>query len=161
MNPELMASIGALADILQSRNLRLVTAESCTGGGIASALTDVAGSSRWFECGFVTYSNEAKIRYLNVPPGILEQHGAVSGETVRAMVTGAVNNSLGDVAVAVSGIAGPGGGSPEKPVGTVWFAWGNAEHQMVECCHFPGNRQQVRALAVTHGIQGLCRFLAC
>src|SRR5690606_11775962 len=121
--------------ILQSRGLRVVTAESCTGGGIASALTDVAGSSGWFECGFVTYSNEAKIRYLNVPPGIIEQHGAVSEETVRAMVIGAVNNSLGDVAVAVavSGIAGPGGGSPEKPVGTVWFAWGNAEHQLVEC----------------------------
>ena len=141
MAPELLTSITALADILQSRGLRVVTAESCTGG-------------------FVTDSNEAKIRYLNVPPGIIEQHGAVSEATVRAMVTGAVNNSLGDVAVAVSGIAGPGGGSPEKPVGTVWFAWGNAEHQLVECCHFPGNRQQVRALAVAHGIQGVCRFLA-
>lgn len=161
MTPELPPLLTALADILQSRHWRVVTAESCTGGGIASAFTDVAGSSAWFECGFVTYSNDAKIRYLDVPPSIIEQQGAVSEETVRAMVIGAVNNSLGDVAIAVSGIAGPGGGSIEKPVGTVWFAWGNAEHQQVECCHFPGNRQQVRALAVAHGIQGLCRFLAC
>ena len=161
MSPELNASITVLAEILQSRNLRLVTAESCTGGGIASALTDIAGSSQWFECGFVTYSNEAKIRYLGVPPLVIEQTGAVSEETVRAMVAGAVNNSLGDLAVAVSGVAGPGGGSDEKPVGTVWFAWGNDEHQITECCHFPGNREQVRALAVVHGVQGLCRWLSC
>lgn len=161
MSPELNASVAVLAEILQSRNLRLVTAESCTGGGIASALTDLAGSSKWFECGFVTYSNEAKVRYLGVPPAIIEQFGAVSEETVRAMVAGAVNNSLGDLAVAVSGVAGPGGGSEDKPVGTVWFAWGNAEQQITECCHFPGNREQVRALAVVHGIQGLCRWLSC
>ncbi|MBE0483690.1 MAG: CinA family protein [Bacterioplanes sp.] len=161
MTPELQPIITALADILQGRNWRVVTAESCTGGGIANAMTDLAGSSAWFECGFVTYSNEAKVRYLGVPITIIEQHGAVSEATVRAMVIGAVNNSLGDVAVAVSGIAGPGGGSSDKPVGTVWFAWGTAEHQIVECCHFPGGRQQVRALAVAHGIQGLCRFLAC
>lgn len=161
MSPELNASVAVLAEILQSRNLRLVTAESCTGGGIASALTDLAGSSNWFECGFVTYSNEAKVRYLGVPPAIIEQFGAVSEETVRTMVAGAVNNSLGDLAVAVSGVAGPGGGSEDKPVGTVWFAWGNAEQQITECCHFPGNREQVRALAVVHGIQGLCRWLSC
>ncbi len=161
MSPELNASVAVLAEILQSRNLRLVTAESCTGGGIASALTDLAGSSRWFECGFVTYSNEAKVRYLGVPPAIIEQCGAVSEETVRAMVAGAVNNSLGDLAVAVSGVAGPGGGSEDKPVGTVWFAWGNENQQIAECCHFPGNREQVRALAVVHGIQGLCRWLSC
>lgn len=161
MTPEVQPLLMALADILKGRHWRVVTAESCTGGGIASAMTDLAGSSSWFECGFVTYSNEAKIRYLAVPPRIIERHGAVSEETVRAMVIGAVNNSLGDVAIAVSGVAGPDGGSPEKPVGTVWFAWGNADHQWVECCHFPGNRQQVRSLAVAHGIQGLCRFLAC
>jgi len=161
MSPELNASVAVLAEILQSRNLRLVTAESCTGGGIASALTDLAGSSNWFECGFVTYSNEATVRDLGVPPAIIEQFGAVSEETVRAMVAGAVNNSLGDLAVAVSGVAGPGGGSEDKPVGTVWFAWGNAEQQITECCHFPGNREQVRALAVVHGIQGLCRWLSC
>lgn len=161
MSPELEPIITALADILEARQWRVATAESCTGGGIASALTDVAGSSRWFECGFVTYSNDAKTQHLQVPATLIEQHGAVSEETVRAMVIGAVNNSLADVAVAVSGVAGPAGGSADKPVGTVWFAWGTAEHQIVECCHFPGGRQQVRALAVTHGIQGLCRFLAC
>lgn len=157
--PQLTDSIQVLAEMLQSRGLRLVTAESCTGGGIASALTDMAGSSAWFECGFVTYSNEAKVRYLDVSPMTLEQFGAVSEETVRAMVAGAVNNSLGDLAVAVSGIAGPGGGSDDKPVGTVWFAWGDAEHQSVQCCQFDGDRAQVREQAVQAGIQGLCRWL--
>ncbi|MEL7400051.1 MAG: CinA family protein [Pseudomonadota bacterium] len=158
--PELCDSITALADMLKSRDLRLVTAESCTGGGIATALTDVAGSSQWFECGFVTYSNEAKTRYLDVSPLILEQFGAVSEETVRAMVAGAVNNSLGDVAVAVSGVAGPGGGSEDKPVGTVWFAWGNANQQIVQRLQFEGDRQQVRQQAVEVGIQGICHWLS-
>lgn len=161
MSHELSNCIAVLADNLTSRGIRCVTAESCTGGGIASALTDMAGSSAWFECGFVTYSNEAKMRYLDVSPLILEQFGAVSEQTVRAMVIGAVNNSLGDVAVAVSGIAGPGGGSEEKPVGTVWFAWGNAEHQAVECCVFAGDRAEVRAQAVQYGIHGLNRWLCC
>lgn len=158
--PQLIDSIQALAEMLQSRELRVATAESCTGGGIASALTDIAGSSGWFECGFVTYSNEAKMRYLDVSPLIIEQSGAVSEATVRAMVAGAVNNSLADLAVAVSGIAGPGGGSPDKPVGTVWFAWGDSEHQIVECRQFSGSRQEVREQAVIAGIQGLCHWLS-
>lgn len=157
--PQLIDSIQVLAEMLQSRDLRVVTAESCTGGGIASALTDMAGSSAWFECGFVTYSNEAKMRYLDVSPMTIEQFGAVSEATVRAMVAGAVNNSLGDLAVAVSGIAGPGGGSDDKPVGTVWFAWGDSEHQSVQRCQFDGDRAQVREQAVQAGIQGLCRWL--
>lgn len=161
MQDDRIASLSALAEILLSRNMKIVTAESCTGGGIASAITDLPGSSGWFECGFVTYSNEAKIRYLDVAPTTIEQSGAVSEQTVRAMVSGAVNNSLGDIAVAVSGVAGPGGGSVDKPVGTVWFAWGNAEHQISECCHFAGDRQAVREQAVDHGIRGLCRWLAC
>ena len=161
MSAERLASLQALAEILTSRNQKVVTAESCTGGGIASAITDLAGSSGWFECGFVTYSNEAKMRCLDVPELILEQHGAVSEETVRAMVAGAVSNSGGDLAVAVSGIAGPGGAVEGKPVGTVWFAWGNAEHQISECCHFAGDRQAVREQAVDQGIRGLCRWLAC
>jgi len=156
----LLDSIMTLADMLQSKGLRVVTAESCTGGGIATALTDVAGSSNWFESGFVTYSNEAKSRYLDVPPMTIEQFGAVSEETVRAMVAGAVNNSPGDLAVAVSGIAGPGGGSDDKPVGTVWFAWGDAEHQIVQRYQFDGDRSMVREQAVEAGIQGLCRWLA-
>lgn len=158
--PQLIDSIHSLAEMLQSRDMRLVTAESCTGGGIATALTDVAGSSSWFECGFVTYSNEAKVRYLDVAPAIIESHGAVSEETVRAMVAGAVNNSLGDVAVAVSGIAGPGGGSDEKPVGTVWFAWGDASHQVSRCFCFAGDRSEVRQQAIVAGVQGLCRWLS-
>ncbi|ASP38773.1 damage-inducible protein CinA [Bacterioplanes sanyensis] len=153
-------SILALAEMLQSRDLRLVTAESCTGGGVATALTDVPGSSAWFECGFVTYSNAAKIRYLDVPVATLEQFGAVSEDTVRAMVRGAVNNSLGDIAVAISGIAGPDGGSLDKPVGTVWFAWGTDEAQITECCRFDGSRSDVREQAVTQAIQGLCHWLA-
>jgi len=161
MDAERLASVQALAEMLTARNLRVVTAESCTGGGIASALTDVAGSSSWFECGFVTYSNEAKSRYLDVSPLVIEEFGAVSEQTVREMVAGAVNNSLGDLAVAVSGIAGPGGGSQEKPVGTVWFAWGNEDQQITECCHFDGDRESVREQAVLHGIRGLCRWLCC
>lgn len=152
--------VAILADMLTSRGERLVTAESCTGGGVASALTDMAGSSQWFECGFVTYSNEAKMRYLDVPLSIIEQQGAVSEGTVKAMVAGAVNNSLGDVALAVSGIAGPGGGSDEKPVGTVWFAWGNERHQKSERCVFRGNREEVRVQATQHALQGMCRWLS-
>jgi len=158
--PQLIDSIHSLAEMLKSRGLRVVTAESCSGGGVASALTDVAGSSGWFECGFVTYSNEAKVRYLDVPPMTIEQFGAVSEATVRAMVAGAVNNSLGDLAVAVSGIAGPGGGSEEKPVGTVWFAWGNDKQQIVECHRFAGDRHQVRQQAIAVAVQGLCHWLA-
>ena len=158
--PQLIDSIHSLAEMLQSRDMRLVTAESCTGGGIATALTDVAGSSNWFECGFVTYSNEAKVRYLEVAPVIIENHGAVSEETVRAMVAGAVNNSLGDIAVAVSGIAGPGGGSDEKPVGTVWFAWGDARYQVTRRFCFAGDRSEVRQQAIVAGVQGLCRWLS-
>jgi nicotinamide-nucleotide amidase len=161
MDAERLASVQALAEMLTARNLRVVTAESCTGGGIASALTDVAGSSTWFECGFVTYSNEAKTRYLDVSPRVIEEFGAVSEQTVREMVAGAVNNSLGDLAVAVSGIAGPGGGSVDKPVGTVWFAWGNEDQQIAECCYFEGDRESVREQAVLHGIRGLCRWLCC
>ncbi|MAD45607.1 MAG: damage-inducible protein CinA [Oceanospirillaceae bacterium] len=161
MQDDRIASLSALAEILLSRNMKIVTAESCTGGGIASAITDLPGSSGWFECGFVTYSNEAKIRYLDVAPTTIEQSGAVSEQTVRAMVSGAVNNSLGDIAVAVSGVAGPGGGSVDKPVGTVWFAWGNAEHQITECCHFDGDRHAVREQAIDQGIRGLCRWLSC
>ena len=158
---DIAQAVQQLAEQLIQQSLMVVTAESCTGGGIAQMLTALAGSSRWFERGFVSYSNDAKQDMLGVQAATLERTGAVSEETVRAMVAGAVNNSLGDLAVAVSGVAGPGGGSEDKPVGTVWFAWGNAEQQITECCHFPGNREQVRALAVVHGIQGLCRWLSC
>src|SRR3990170_6882256 len=117
----LAAQVGAL---LKAHGLMLATAESCTGGGVAQAITDVAGSSAWFERGFVTYSNLAKQQMLGVSEATLKQYGAVSEAVVREMVAGALKNSTAQVALAVSGIAGPDGGTADKPVGTVWFAWG-------------------------------------
>ena len=145
-----------LATALRSRGWRLVTAESCTGGGIAAAVTDLAGSSDWFDRGFVTYSNQAKQDMLGVPAATLAQHGAVSRETVRAMARGALAHSDGQVSVAVSGIAGPGGGSVDKPVGTVWFAWSLRDGETDAACEcFPGDRAAVRAAAVRHALRGL------
>src|SRR5215471_10326834 len=120
-NTELSELVERVAHWALEAKYRLVTAESCTGGWIAKAFTDLAGSSRWFECGYVTYSNEAKIRDLGVSPRTLTEHGAVSEPTVREMAAGALRVSGADVSIAVSGIAGPDGGSAEKPVGTVWF----------------------------------------
>src|ERR1700722_8399174 len=108
---------------LLEERCHVVTAESCTGGWIAKVLTDIAGSSQWFTEGFVTYSNQSKIRRLGVPRAVLEKYGAVSDETVRAMAEGALRRSRAQVAVAVTGIAGPGGAVPGKPVGTVWLGW--------------------------------------
>ena len=148
-----------LAEQLKMRHWKLATAESCTGGGIAAACTDLAGSSQWFDCGFVTYSNEAKMKLLDVEAATLEQVGAVSEQTVREMVAGAVSNSAADVAVATSGIAGPGGAVPGKPVGTVWFGWGNHRRLHSEVCHFDGDREAVRQQAVMHAIKGLSHWL--
>ncbi|MDE2311380.1 MAG: nicotinamide-nucleotide amidohydrolase family protein, partial [Betaproteobacteria bacterium] len=117
----LAAQVGGL---LKAQGLMLATAESCTGGGVAQAITDVAGSSAWFERGFIAYSNQAKQQMLGVSEATLNQHGAVSEATVREMAAGALQRSGAHVALAVSGIAGPDGGTPDKPVGTVWFAWG-------------------------------------
>ncbi|MFZ2541084.1 MAG: nicotinamide-nucleotide amidase [Gallionella sp.] len=145
---------------LKSHRLLLVTAESCTGGGVAQAITDVAGSSTWFDRGFITYSDLSKQQMLGVSDATLKQHGAVSEATVREMVEGALKNSSSQVALAVSGIAGPNGGSPEKPVGTVWFAWGikggetHAQRQ-----HLSGNRDEVRAQSVRISLQGVINLL--
>ena len=117
------ANPGLLADLLIKKSLKLVTAESCTGGMIAAACTDLAGSSAWFERGFVTYSNDAKAESLGISATLIADHGAVSEEVVRAMVQGAISHSKAQVAVAVTGVAGPTGGSRDKPVGTVWFGW--------------------------------------
>lgn len=148
-----------LADELLRRQWRMATAESCTGGGMAVACTDLAGSSVWFECAFVTYTNEAKQSMLGVSAQLLEQHGAVSAETVQAMVKGAVDNSCARVAIAASGIAGPGGGTPDAPVGTVWLGWGDADQQQVCCYHFEGDRSAVRKAAVKQGLSGLLGWL--
>lgn len=137
----------------------LATAESCTGGLIAAACTDLAGSSNWFERGFVTYSNAAKTELLGVPAVLIAQHGAVSEPVVRAMVAGAVDRSRAQVAVAVTGVAGPGGGSPDKPVGTVWLAWSVGGHITAERCQFAGDRAAVRTATVHRALDRLAALL--
>lgn len=137
----------------------LATAESCTGGLIAAACTDLAGSSAWFERGFVTYSNAAKTELLGVPADLIGTHGAVSDAVVRAMALGAVAHSHAQVAVAVTGVAGPGGGSDDKPVGTVWLAWNVCGHVTAECCHFAGDRAAVRQATVLRILKQLTELL--
>jgi nicotinamide-nucleotide amidase len=154
----LAAQVGGM---LKSHGMRIVTAESCTGGGVAQAITEVAGSSAWFERGFVTYSNLSKQQLLQVRETTLQQHGAVSEATVREMVEGALANSDAQVALAVSGIAGPDGGTAEKPVGTVWFAWG-IKHGVTwaRLHHLEGNRAEVRSRAVRIALQGVQDLLS-
>jgi nicotinamide-nucleotide amidase len=150
---KLAADVGAL---MLANGQRLATAESCTGGWVAQCLTAIAGSSDWFERGFVTYSNEAKQEMLGVPGDVLDRHGAVSEAVAAAMAAGTLQNSRADWALAITGIAGPSGGSPDKPVGTVCFGWAGAEgHSSVQTCHFPGDRQAVRAQSVAHALAGL------
>jgi len=150
-----------IAEQLTARGWMLATAESCTGGWVARELTARAGSSDWFDCGFVTYSNGAKQRLLGVPAELIEREGAVSEAVVRAMAEGAVRNSDARVAVSISGVAGPGGGSAEKPVGTVWFGWAcegrptRAEHHL-----FDGDREAVRRQAVEIALRGILAALA-
>jgi len=152
----LEALAGQLGVLLLGEQQRLVTAESCTGGWVAQCLTAIAGSSEWFDRGFVTYSNEAKLEMLGVPPDTLAEHGAVSQPVAVAMADGALRHSRADWAVAITGIAGPTGGSVEKPVGTVCFAWVCRDGRVVaETCHFAGNREAVRAQSVAHALAGL------
>ena len=148
-----------LAAALVARGWMLATAESCTGGLIAACCTDLAGSSNWFERGFITYSNAAKTELLGVPAALIEQNGAVSEPVARAMAVGAVNHAHAQVSVAVTGIAGPAGGSADKPVGTVWFGWCVAGETSSERCVFPGDRAAVRAAPVRHALQGLLQRL--
>jgi len=145
---------------LKSAGAMLVTAESCTGGWVAQALTSVAGSSEWFERGFVVYSNEAKREMLGVRAETLSQHGAVSEETAREMARGALERSRGTLALAVTGVAGPGGGSAGKPVGMVCFAWaGKAGALRSETCDFRGDRESVRRQSVIHALEGVLTTL--
>jgi nicotinamide-nucleotide amidase len=146
---------------LKAHGLMLATAESCTGGGVAQAITDVAGSSAWFERGFVTYSNLSKQQMLDVSEATLIRHGAVSEAVVREMVAGALANSAAQVALAVSGIAGPEGGTSDKPVGTVWFAWGIKNGALHAQRHqVGGSRTEVRARSVHIALQGVLDILA-
>ncbi len=150
-----------VGNLLQKKNLRLVTAESCTGGWVAQVITNIAGSSNWFERGFVTYSNQAKAEMLGVSRDIIEKHGAVSEEAAQTMAKGALEHSAADVSLAVTGIAGPDGGLPDKPVGTIWFAWANTTGALAtQCRHFAGDRFSVRQQSVQHVLQGLVNFIS-
>jgi len=144
---------------LKARNLLLATAESCTGGGVAQAITDIAGSSEWFDCGFVTYSNASKNELLDISEALIAQHGAVSVEIAAAMAEAAVANSNSNVAVSTTGIAGPGGAVPGKPVGTVCFGWKIGDQTVTERLVFSGDRRAVREQSVQHSLQGLLRLL--
>ena len=151
--------IGLLADLLIKKDLFLATAESCTGGLISAACTDLAGSSAWFERGFVSYSNAAKTELLGVDAALIAKHGAVSEEVARAMVQGAITRSKAQVAVAVTGVAGPTGGSKDKPVGTVWFGFSVSGMLTSEVMQFDGDRASVRAATVQHAVQRLVSLL--
>ena len=156
----LMQLATELGDALQLHQWRVATAESCTGGGVAAAITAIPGSSNWFEYGLVTYANAAKQHLLGIDSPTLLAEGAVSESVVRQMTAGALSLAGADVAVAVSGIAGPGGGSAEKPVGTVWFAWEIAKGQQVtRCYHLDGDRNQIRQQAVVIALEGLLALL--
>lgn len=156
MDTELAKLSRDIGTWLRERGARLACAESCTGGWVAEVVTATAGSSDWFDCGFVTYSNTAKERLLGVHADTLRTHGAVSEATVREMVLGTLQRSAADVALAISGVAGPAGGSAEKPVGTVCFAWGRTGHSLrSETRHFAGDREAVRRQAVIHALAEL------
>jgi nicotinamide-nucleotide amidase len=144
--------VAVLADMLRARAWRIATAESCTGGAIAAVCTAMAGSSDWFDRGFVTYSNEAKVEMLGVDAALIARVGAVSEEVARAMVQGALARSPAQLAVAVTGIAGPGGAVPGKPVGTVWLAWGDTMRTEAERLQLDGDRDAVRAATVQRAL---------
>ncbi len=159
------ALVGRLADALRARGWHLATAESCTGGLLAAACTDLAGSSDWFDRGFVSYSNAAKADLLAVDPALIAGRGAVSEEVARAMAAGSLERSAADLAVAVTGIAGPAGGSADKPVGLVWLAWAwrdPAGRPVIEAQreHFAGDRAAVRRATVDCALRGLLRLAA-
>ncbi|WP_440222427.1 CinA family protein [Dokdonella sp. MW10] len=159
-DPHLQQLAQTVASLLNTRGMTIVTAESCTGGWIAKALTDIAGSSGWFECGVVAYSYEAKEALLGVQPQTLERTGAVSQETVVEMVSGALARYGASVAVAVTGIAGPGGATPGKPVGTVWIGWKRrGGYAKAELFHFDGDREAVRRQTVACALEGVRRIL--
>ncbi len=154
-----LALVERLAAQLQQRQWMLATAESCTGGLIAGACTDLGGSSNWFERGFVSYSNAAKSELLGVSPALIAQHGAVSEEVARAMAEGALRHSAAQVTVAVTGVAGPTGGTPDKPVGLVWFGLALPGRVLTEKRHFPGDRAAVRAATVHHALSRLLELI--
>lgn len=155
MDPDLFQLALKVGRTLEAKGLRLATAESCTGGWIAKVITDVAGSSGWFEQGFVTYSNAAKTGQLGVPETLLEREGAVSEAVARAMVEGALSHSEAQIAVAVTGIAGPDGGGKDKLVGTVWLAWATSSGVDTVMHQFSGDREAVRRQTLVIALEGV------
>lgn len=153
---ELAAQVGKA---LQDKGYLLATAESCTGGGISYAITEVAGSTGWFDCGFVCYSNASKSEMLEVPAALVAQFGSVSEEVAAAMAEGALGASNAHVSVSTTGIAGPTGAVPGKPVGTVCFGWANGDAVHTERLVFSGDRKAVREQTIVHALQGLLRFI--
>lgn len=158
--PAITELVRQLATALKARGQMMATAESCTGGLIAGACTDLSGSSDWFERGFVTYSNAAKHELLGVPTALIETHGAVSEAVARAMAAGAVAKAHAQWSVAVTGVAGPTGGSAAKPVGTVWFGWATPQGVDTELQRFDGDRATVRQATVAHALAGLLQRMA-
>lgn len=159
-DPLIDSAAARLGNALRREGLLVTAAESCTGGGICEAITRVSGSSAWFHTGFVTYANHSKARWLNVSEADLAAHGAVSEPVVRAMALGAREAAEADLAVAVSGIAGPDGGTPEKPVGTIWFAWTTQGGETISLCkRLHGSRREVRAQTVLHALEGLLKLI--
>ena len=160
---ELIDAATRMGEVLKKINWLMTTAESCTGGGVAQAITDIPGASEWYDGGFVTYSNTAKSEMLDVPPALLAQFGAVSEEVAAAMAEGALANSSAHVSVSTTGIAGPSGAVPGKPVGTVCFAWAmerhGEPHTVTERLVFKGDRQAVRQQAIMHALEGMTRFV--
>jgi len=154
---QLAVKVGAL---LTEKNLLLATAESCTGGGVAHAITEISGSSNWFECGFITYSNSSKSELLDISPALIAQHGSVSEEIAAAMAEGALANCEAHVALSTTGIAGPLGAVPGKPVGTICFAWSMNGKTHTERLLLSGDRESVRQQTVAHSLKGLLQFLS-
>jgi len=148
-----------LAQILLSRNWTVSLAESCTGGLVCAILTELAGSSEWFERGYITYSNEAKTECLGVPAQLIESHGAVSEQVAKAMAEGARINSGSNTAISITGVAGPSGGSVEKPVGTVCFGWATENQTLTKTIHFDGDRQKIRQQAAEFALTELIALL--
>ena len=160
MTNDSLILVPQLAMELLQRGQRVCTAESCTGGLIAKSFTDLAGSSDWFDRGFVTYSNAAKSEMLGVPASLIEDYGAVSEAVASAMASGALRHSEADYAIAVTGVAGPGGGSEEKPVGTVWIAVASTDQLQAQCHHFDGDRAAVREATLVSAIEVLLDLLS-
>jgi nicotinamide-nucleotide amidase len=159
MNTTLIELAQQAGEALKAKGMIAATAESCTGGGVAQAMTEIAGSSEWFDCGFVTYSNSSKAEMLNISPALIAQMGAVSEEVAAAMAEGALASSNADITLSTTGIAGPTGAVPGKPVGTVCFGWATRHGTHTERLVFHGDRQAVREQTVAHALQGMLRVL--